>query len=138
MMLLLLHDDRPQSVYSRVVEALQCPNLLVHVPEDDTLDCDCGRSNRLSPGEAGDRSKNEAAEPAPEVASASTLTTADQLRTEDGAMATLVGEEPIELLQHVGCSPPGKPPLGEVDGDGAVLASVIDFHHPVAESLSSI
>jgi hypothetical protein len=138
MMLLLLYDDPPQRPHGVIIHAGQFSNLFLHVPENDPFDGDCGSRNRLPPSQTGHASQNEAAQPAPKVASAPALAPSRQLGSEERAMAALMGEEVVEFRQHIGGSPPREPPLREVDADCAMFTGVINLHHPVAERLPSV
>ena len=138
MMLPLFDDDLADGGRSFLVDTAQILDLLLHVPKDHALDGNGGCGNGVAPGQAGRRAENQTAEPAPEVASAATLTAASQLLPEARTMPPLMGKEVVQFRQHFRRSPPGEPPLSKIDADGAMLARVIDFHHAVAEGFTSI
>ena len=135
-MLLFFADDRTKRRRRLCVERIEDPELLVHVPKDDALDRDGRGGDGLASGEAGERTKDEAAQTAPEIAPAATSAATGELFGETRTVPTLVREEMVDLLHHVRRSPAGEPPLRAIDADGAMFTRVIDLHHSVAQRLA--
>jgi hypothetical protein len=61
-----------------------------------------------------------------------------KLGREAGAVATLMRQKIFELGDHLGCAPPREPDLRGVDADRAMLAGMVDLHHPVAERFADV
>lgn len=53
-------------------------------------------------------------------------------------MSSFMDKEIVELGDHFGGSPARKPTLGEIDADRAMLAGMVDLHHPVAKGLARV
>lgn len=132
-MFLFLLDNLKQRIGRIGVHQFERRNLLVKMAKDDTLDgdgccCDCSATKK-----ARNRTKREAADSAEVVAAAPLQSASFQHRTKPSAVAQLMVTEVVQLVHHVGRSPAGYPRLGGVDANRTMLASVVDFHHPVAE-----
>ena len=60
-----------------------------------------------------------------------------KLRFESCSMSALVCEEVAQLSDHIGGSPASEPALSPVYANSAVLAGMIDLHHPVAQRFAN-
>jgi len=137
-MLLLFNNDFPKRPHCFIVDAGQRLDLLLHVSKHDPLDSDRGGSDGASAGDTRHRAEDDAAKTAPKIALAPALASPFQFVSKPCAMPSFVSKKMIKLRHHLGCSPPGKPPLRQVDTYRAMLARVIDFYHAVAKGLSRI
>lgn len=137
-MLLFFDDDLPQGAHRFLVHTDEFLDLLVHVSKHHALNSYGGSGHGVSTGKTSHGTKNETAEAAPEIAAAAALATTRQFLSETRAMPALMRKKMIKLWKHLRGTPSRKPSLSEVDADSTVLAGMIDLHHPVAKSFTSI
>src|SRR3954469_15652129 len=138
MMLLLFNHDVPKRSHGLIVEPGQRLDLRRHVPKHDPLDSHGRGGNGATARKPRQGAEHEAAKAAPGIASASALAAPRQLVPKARAMPPLMGKKMIELRHHLRRSPPGEPPLRQIDAHGAMLARVIDFHHAVAKGFTRV
>jgi hypothetical protein len=136
MMLLLFYDDPAQRLCCRLIDLVQRADLLMHVSEDHALDRDRGSGNGVSAGQSSHKTEEKSARRAECVASTAWLVPAMQLGFELRSVTPLMCEELVELRHHLGRSPSGKPTLGPVYADCAMLPRVVHFHDTIAQRLS--
>ncbi len=138
MMLLLFADDPAQRGSRAWVDLFECGNLFLHMPQNDALDGNRGGGNGTPSKQPGHTAKRPTAQSAKMIASAAAQSPSFQLFGEGRPMGSLMLAEMVKLDHQIRCSPASEKSLGGVDADCAMLAGVIDLHHPVAECLTSL
>lgn len=133
MVLPFLRDDCGDGGHGSRVIAMQGSELMLKMPEHDTLNRDGSGCDGICPEQAGDNAKRESANATKPIATTARPPTIPQLSGEYGPVPLLVSTELRELTDHVSRSDPSHENLAGVDANSAMLAGMVDLDDAVTE-----
>ncbi len=133
MVVLLLRHNRSNGRYRMRIDVGQHIKLMSQVLKHHALNRDGGSDNGFAATHASHQTQRQTADATQPITTAAGITTALQFILENRPMATLVGEELLELIDHARDEKPGHKQLSAIDADSSMLACMVDLHHAIAQ-----
>ena len=138
MVLLLFRENEPERGHRGGILALERRDLLVKVAQNHPFDRNGSGGDRMAAKQTGDETQNRSSRTAQVIAAAPGDTPCLQLGQKAGSVAALMVAEVPEFIDEVRRAPAGGCNLGGIDADRAMLAGMIDLHHPVREAFAKL